>query len=225
MVGPDGEIAEDIFAVDRVGPNMKRLIAYQRLDITSGRSDISIVTVATNQVTTLDLPGTSIRPTWPPDGRHTPTLSTRTMTTSTVSATGRVQAPARVVYDLIADYRDGHTRIIPPKYFKSLDVESGGIGDGTLIRVTMHILGADRTYRAKVTEPEPGRVITETDLETGLATSFTVTPSGSGSEVTISTKIPHFPGVVAAIQRWLVRRTLPQIYREELRLIAAQVRA
>jgi len=144
------------------------------------------------------------------------------MMTSTVSSTARVQAPARRVYDLIADYRNGHKRIVPPTYFRSLDVESGGGGDGTVIRVTIHLLGADRTYRAKVTEPEPGRVITETDLENGLATSFIVTPNGGATDVTISTKIPHLPGVVAAVQRWLVRRTLPRIYREELALIASE---
>ena len=143
---------------------------------------------------------------------------------TTVSASARIDAPARRVYELIADYRDGHTRIVPPRYFKSLVVEEGGFGAGTIIRVTMHILGADRTYRAKVTEPEPGRVITETDLENGLATSFTVTPNGNATDVTISTAIPHLPGFVAAVQRWLVKRMLPQIYREELQLIEAQAR-
>jgi hypothetical protein len=145
--------------------------------------------------------------------------------TTTVSASARIAAPARRVYELIADYRDGHTRIVPPRYFKRLDVEEGGVGAGTIIRVTMHILGADRTYRARVTEPEPGRVLTETDLENGLATSFTVTPNGDASEVTISTAIPHLPGFVAAVQRWLVKRMLPQIYREELQLIDAEARA
>jgi hypothetical protein len=145
--------------------------------------------------------------------------------TTTVSASARVEAPARRVYELIADYRDGHTRIVPRKYFKRLDVEQGGFGAGTIIRVTMHLLGADRTYRATVTEPEPGRVITETDLETGLATSFIVTPNGGASDVTIQTVIPHLPGLVAAVQRWLVKRVLPRIYREELQLIEANARA
>jgi hypothetical protein len=51
-----------------------------------------------------------------------------------------------------------------------------------------------------------------------------VTPNGAASDVTISTTIPHLPGLVAAIQRWLVKRLLPQIYREELQLIDAQAR-
>jgi len=140
----------------------------------------------------------------------------------TVSATGRVRAPARRVYDLIADYRDGHPRIVPPQWFKRLDVESGGVGAGTIIKVTMKFLGADRTYRAAVTEPEPGRVITETDLATGLATSFTVVPNGDAADVTIATIVPDRPGMRGVIERWAVRRTLPQIYREELRLIAIE---
>ena len=144
------------------------------------------------------------------------------MCSFTVSATGRVRAPARRVYDLIADYRFGHKRIIPPQYFTGLDVEQGGVGAGTVIRVRMRMLGAERTYRATVTEPEPGRVITETDLQTGLATSFTVDPQGASTDVTIATVVPDRPGLRGMIERWAVRRMLPQIFREELQLIAKE---
>jgi hypothetical protein len=144
------------------------------------------------------------------------------MSSFKVSATGRVRAPARRVYDLIADYRSGHTRIIPPQYFTGLDVEQGGVGAGTVIRVRMRMMGAERTYRAAVTEPEPGRTITETDLATGLATSFTVDPQGDSTDVTIATVVPDRPGLRGVIERWAVRRMLPQIYREELQLIARE---
>lgn len=144
------------------------------------------------------------------------------MSSFTVSATGHVKAPSRRVYDLIADYGGGHKRIIPPQYFKSLDVEKGGVGAGTVIRVTMKMLGSERTYRAAVTEPEPGRVITETDLGTGLATSFTVVPNGDATDVTISTVVPDRPGLRGMVERWAVRRMLPQIYRDELQLIAKE---
>jgi len=56
------------------------------------------------------------------------------MSSFTIGAAARVNAPAQRVYDMIADYRNGHPRIIPPKYFTSLDVEEGGVGDGTVIR-------------------------------------------------------------------------------------------
>src|SRR5215204_3004132 len=64
------------------------------------------------------------------------------MSSFTVGAAARVNAPARRVYDMIADYRNGHPRIVPPKYFTSLDVEEGGVGDGTVIRFTMRVLGS-----------------------------------------------------------------------------------
>ena len=37
----------------------------------------------------------------------------------------RIAAPAPLAYSIIADYRDGHQRIIPPKVFQNLIVEEG----------------------------------------------------------------------------------------------------
>jgi len=45
-------------------------------------------------------------------------------------------------------------------------VEEGGIGAGTVIRFQMRILGRLRTFHAAITEPEPGGVLVETDLDT-----------------------------------------------------------
>ena len=142
------------------------------------------------------------------------------MSTFTVSAGARIDAPARTIYDLIADYRVSHPKIVPPQYFERIDVEKGGVGEGTVIRVTMRVLGAARTYRAVVTEPEPGRVITETDLATGLATSFTVVPNGEATDVTITTVAPRRPGIRGALESWLVGSMLKRVYPLELALIA-----
>ena len=142
----------------------------------------------------------------------------------TITAAARVSAPPHRVYDMIADYRDGHPRIIPPKYFKSLDVEEGGFGAGTVIRFTMRVLGSERTARARITEPDPGRVLVETELTTGLVTTFTVAPAGnSATDVTIETRVPSVPGVRGAVERWVMKATLPRIYRDELALLASQV--
>lgn len=74
------------------------------------------------------------------------------MSAFTLSQSARINAGARRVYDIIADYRDGHQHIVPPKYFTKLDVEMGGTGEGTVIRVTMRVLGSEQTFRAKVTD-------------------------------------------------------------------------
>jgi len=42
-----------------------------------------------------------------------------------------ISAPTRAVYSLIADYRQGHPRMLPPRYFPRLKVERGGVGAGT----------------------------------------------------------------------------------------------
>jgi hypothetical protein len=128
------------------------------------------------------------------------------------------------VYDLLADYRVGHPSILPRKYFTRLEVEQGGAGAGTVIRVTMRVLGSSHTFRAAVTEPEPGRVLVETDLATGLVTTFTVEPKGPAEcELTFTTTLPQRPGVQGVVERFVSRRLLPKVYREELALVAKAV--
>src|SRR5262249_14871310 len=97
-----------------------------------------------------------------------------------VSAEAVVDAPAGRAYAVIADYRDGHPHILPRPPFVSLDVEQGGTGAGTVIRFQMRVFGRVRTFRAAITEPEPGRVLAETDLDTGTLTTFTVVPVEDG---------------------------------------------
>ena len=63
---------------------------------------------------------------------------------------------------MIADYQDGHRRIVPPRVFKWLAVDKGGMGAGTEIRFAMRVFGSTRVSRGIVTEPEVGRTIVET---------------------------------------------------------------
>jgi len=131
-------------------------------------------------------------------------------------------APARV-YGIIADYRNGHPSILPDA-FSGLTVERGGTGAGTIIRFRMRVFGRTQTFRATVTEPEPGRVLVETYLETnGAITTFTVNPGQDQgtSKVTISTELPVRPGVLGAIERALTTRFLRPIFARELELLAA----
>src|SRR5437762_870146 len=116
--------------------------------------------------------------------------------TLSVEASADVGAPAPDVYRMIADYRAGHPRIIPPRYFRNLEVEQGGYGAGTLIRYDLLAFGTTYHARARVTEPEPGRVLVETDLEKGAVTRFVVDPLGATrSRVTIATKLPMRGGL------------------------------
>ena len=142
------------------------------------------------------------------------------MTTVRVSSTGTIDARPQTVYAIIADYHEGHPRIISEKYFSNLTVETGGIGAGTIIRFNVRLLGAVRTVRAEISEPSPGRVLVETDVETGARTSFTVEPANGGkrSIVTIETAWTT-PGLRGRIERMLAPAALRRIYVQELRML------
>ena len=143
------------------------------------------------------------------------------MAQHTVSATAEISAPAERIYGLIADYHDGHQRILPKPPFVSLDVEQGGVGAGTIVRFEMRLMGRTQIFRATITEPEPGRVLVETN-DTGQVTTFTVAPhAAQQSTVTIATATTVRNGVLGTIEGWLTTRLLRPIYLKELAQIAA----
>lgn len=142
-----------------------------------------------------------------------------------VSASAEIGAAAVNVYRMIADYRNGHQRIIPPQYFRNLEVDAGGYGAGTQIRYELRAFGTTRHTRARVSEPEPGRVLVETDLTKGAVTTFTVDSlGGRRSLVTISTELPIRRGIMGAIERAMARRYLRKVYAAELAQLDEQVR-
>jgi hypothetical protein len=140
-----------------------------------------------------------------------------------ISASALISAPARKIYDLIADYRNGHPRILPKPYFTSLHVEEGGYGAGTVINFQMQIMGRAQSFHSRITEPEPGRILVETDKNTGAVTTFSVEPRSEGQEafVTITTTTTVPDGFMGRIQGWLTARILRPIYEKELEQLAA----
>jgi hypothetical protein len=146
--------------------------------------------------------------------------------TITIQASALIDAPAEQVYDIIADYRNGHPHILPSSFFQSLVVEKGGVGEGTVIRVTSKLLGQTRTSRMTVSEPQPRCVIREMDEETGIATTFRVSPEHRGhhAHVTIMTEVPRSPGIKGSIEAWVLPRMLQKVYVAELQQLAAFAR-
>jgi hypothetical protein len=139
------------------------------------------------------------------------------MKTLRVSASGHVGAAASQVYAVIADYRRHHPHIVPPEYFEGVDVLDGGVGAGTRTRVRMRVLGKKRAFEQLVSEPEPGRVLMETNTDGSAVSTFTVEPAGeSTSHVTIATDIPLQPGLHGVLERLAVRLLFPRIYDKEI---------
>jgi hypothetical protein len=139
-----------------------------------------------------------------------------------VSASATIPARRERVYSLIADYQDGHPRILP-KQFTSLVIEQGGVGAGTIIRFQMRVFGRMQTFRAAITEPDPGRVLVETDLDAnGAVTTFTVNPGSApaDSHVTISTELRVRSGFLGKIEKTLSTLLLRPTYVQELENLA-----
>jgi len=142
-----------------------------------------------------------------------------------ISRSLRIAAPPARIYGLIADYRNGHPRIVP-KQFTNLRVESGsGVGAGTVIRFDVTVLGRTDHFKAIVSEPEPGRMLVETNLEPNdSVTTFIVEPEdrGRAANVTIRTELNARPGVIGAIERFITARVLPPMYDAELRNLSRE---
>jgi hypothetical protein len=142
-----------------------------------------------------------------------------------VTSSRLIEATTDRVYSVLADYRNGHPKILPKKYFSDLTVESGGFGDGTIIRFHMNVLGQSHMLRASIMEVVPGFVLVENLLSAGHVTTFRLQPRAGGRHalVTIATELKTKRGLAGKVERFFLVRFLRKIYAEELRLLAVFV--
>lgn len=146
------------------------------------------------------------------------------MGTIRVTAERAIAAPADVVYGYIADMREHHPRFLPAA-FSDFQVEQGGVGAGTIARFTFNAGRRTRKYRMRVDEPQPGRVLTETDLGSSLVTQFTVTPQGGSCRVAIETTWQGAGGVGGFFERMFAPKVMQRIYADELERLDGYARA
>jgi uncharacterized protein YndB with AHSA1/START domain len=140
-----------------------------------------------------------------------------------VSAERTVEAPADAVYRYVSDMRDHHPHYLPPA-FSDFQVESGGTGAGTVTRFKVTAGGRTREYRMRVDEPEPGRVLTESDTGSSLVTTTTVSPRDGASLVRISTSWDGAGGIGGFFEKMFAPRAMRAIYTDELERLAAYAR-
>ena len=139
-------------------------------------------------------------------------------TKTSVSASAVIRAPAARVYAILADYREHHPRIVPPEYFRKLEVVEGGVGAGTRTRIEMRVLGITKHATHVIREPEPGRVLEEVDVDGSTVTTFVVDPAdnGASANVSIQTTFNVRSGPLGALERLLTASMLRRIYAKEL---------
>lgn len=135
-----------------------------------------------------------------------------------IEASAVIHAPAAKLYAILADYQVGHPAVVPKRYFKAIWVERGGLGAGTVISVDMLVFGKAIHFRQEVSEPEPGRVLQETDLDTGLSTTFTFEPLNGGAQtrLTIRSQFQFKSGLMGWIEKQMTVPLVKRMYREEL---------
>ena len=132
-----------------------------------------------------------------------------------------ISSPAHIIYSIIADYNDAHPKILPNPPFVSLEVAKGGVGSGTEMIVGMEMFRKVQTFRAVVTEPEPGRVLVET-TDTGYITTFTIDPrdDNKNSYVTFTTELAINSGIMKRFEFWITSKLLKPVYKKELEILS-----
>ena len=136
-----------------------------------------------------------------------------------------ISAPAERAYRAIADFRDEHPKFLPPA-FSRFQVEEGGVGAGTIVSFRMTAGGRSRDYRSVVAEPEPGRILTESDLNSSAVTTFTVAPERGDEHcrVRIETTWQGAGGIGGFFERLFAPRVLRRLYADELGKLEAYLR-
>jgi Polyketide cyclase / dehydrase and lipid transport len=68
----------------------------------------------------------------------------------------------------------------------------------------------------RVEEPDPGRVLTESDERSSMVTTWVVTPEGPGCRVRVETLWQGAGGVGGLVERLFAPRVLRRLYTDEL---------
>jgi hypothetical protein len=90
------------------------------------------------------------------------------------------------------------------------------VGAGTVHSFRMTAGGRLRDFRMRVQEPDPGRVLTESDERSSMVTTWLVIPEGPACRVRVETRWQGAGGVGGLFERLLAPRVLRRLYADEL---------
>jgi hypothetical protein len=142
-----------------------------------------------------------------------------------VEADKTIGARAAHVYEVLADYSVHHPKIMPPDHFSNLEVESGGVGAGTVFHITAKLAGKRQRLHMRVSEPEPGSVLCETNLDTGVVTQFTVSGNGSNASVVRMSSEWESRGLKGLLDRLFTPHVMRGLFAEQLDQLDEYVRS
>jgi len=129
----------------------------------------------------------------------------------TASAERTIDAPAEKVRALVADYADTRPKILT-EHYRDYEVTEGGSGAGTKARWKLQATSKRvRDVAATVTEPAPGTLV-ETDANSSMVTTWTVSGSGERSVVRIETTWQGAGGIGGFFEKTFAPAGLKRIY-------------
>ena len=137
------------------------------------------------------------------------------MSTLTASAERLIADSPDHLYELVADFREHHPKILPPA-FRDFTVESGGSGVGTITASTFRMGGRTDRIRTRVVRAEPGRLIEEVVIGRPMTTTFTFRSDVAGARVAIDTTWRPMGGISGVLERRFAPAMLSRIYQDEL---------
>jgi len=138
-------------------------------------------------------------------------------------SSAKIHTPSQTLYQFIADYKYGHPSILPEKHFSDFAVEKGGYGKDTVVCFRFTLAGNSRKMRVIVDEPIPGKLITETELETGILTSFLFEPVGDDMTILKITSEWKKEGFMGLIEKIFVPIMMKKVFEKQFENIRDQL--
>ncbi|RFU85831.1 SRPBCC family protein [Streptomyces triticagri] len=125
------------------------------------------------------------------------------------------------VFDALADYAGTRANLLP-EHFSEYQVKEGGDGAGTVVHWKLQATSKRvRDCLLDVTEPSDGRLV-ETDRNSSMVTTWTVTPAGEGrSRVVVTTVWNGAGGIGGFFEKTFAPKGLGRIYDAVLAKLAA----
>lgn len=141
--------------------------------------------------------------------KESPTVGQVTATT-----TVQISAPVQTVFTALADYAQVRSTILPANY-RDYRVDEGGQGAGTVVHWILQATEKrSRDVLADVTVA--GDRITETDRNSTMVTTYTVTSVGDGSQVETTTSWQGAGGIGGFFEKTFAPKGLNRIQTELL---------
>ncbi|WP_163511079.1 SRPBCC family protein [Fodinicola acaciae] len=140
----------------------------------------------------------------------------------TASAARVLDAPANRVFAAVRDYSGVRQRILSPQ-FSDYEVQDGGTGAGTSVHWKLQATKSRvRDCLLDVTEPAAQQLV-ETDRNSSMVTTWTVSAAGDRTEVRIDTRWNGAGGIGGFFEKTFAPLGLRRIYDELLGNLATEV--